>query len=117
MKVAIVGGRSFRSYFLLQDVMDIIHKQTPVTKVVCGEAAGADTLGKKWAIYRDIDVLSIRPNWDKFGQRAGLIRNCEMLEECDKVVAFWNLFSPGTAHMIDIARRQNKLLHVEEYND
>ncbi len=52
----------------MQDVMDSIHKQTPVTKVICGEAAGADTLGKKWAIYRDIDVLSIRPNWDKFGE-------------------------------------------------
>lgn len=97
MKVAIVGGRSFRSYFLLEEVMD--------------------SIGKLWAIKNNIPVHSFKPKWDSFGRSAGKVRNCEMLDFCDKVVAFWNLFSPGTGHMIDIARKRNKLLHVEEYND
>ena len=117
MKVAIVGGRSFRSYFHLEEVMDNIHKTTPITGVVCGEAVGADSVGRLWATKNNIPVYSFKPKWDTYGRVSGKIRNCEMLEFCDKVVAFWNLFSPGTGHMIDIARKKGKLLHVEEYND
>jgi hypothetical protein len=117
MKVAIVGGRSFREYYLLEEVMDSLHKQHNFSAVVCGEAAGADSLGKVWAKRNNIPVISFKPNWDKFGRSAGHIRNCEMLEVSDKVVAFWNLFSPGTSHMINIACKNDKLLHLEEYND
>lgn len=117
MRVAIVGGRSFRAYHHLEEVMDALHKKYNFTVVVCGEAAGADSLGKQWAINKGIKVESHKPNWDKFGRGAGHIRNCEMLNVSDGVVAFWNLFSPGTSHMINIAHKNNKLIHLEEYND
>lgn len=117
MKVAIVGGRSFRSYSHLEEVMNHLHKEYNITEVICGEAAGADTLGKKWALSKGIKVSSFKPDWESFGRGAGHIRNCHMLAACDGVVAFWNNFSAGTSHMIDIAHRQDKLIHVEEYND
>lgn len=115
LRVAIVGGRDFRQYYLLKAVMDSIHEKTPITAVICGCAAGADTMGSFWADEVGIKVEYHKPKWDDFGRSAGLIRNCEMLKSSDKVVAFWNGFSHGTGHMIDISRKENKLLHVEDY--
>jgi hypothetical protein len=46
--------------------------------------------------------------WEKFGKRAGLERNCEMVQAVGAkgvLVAFWNGKSTGTAHIIGEAKR------------
>lgn len=116
MKLAIVGGRDFRSYGIMTEVLAGLNlNKDTVSAVICGGAVGADTMGSFWADHSGIAVVYFKPNWDRFGKAAGFTRNIEMAKEADKVVAFWNGFSPGTAHMVDVSRRMGKLLHVEEY--
>ena len=45
---------------------------------------------------------------DKYGKRAGFIRNCEMVDCCDGVVVFWDGKSKGTKHTIDYASKRGK---------
>lgn len=116
MKLAIVGGRDFRSYGIMCEVLAGLGlNSSTVSAVICGGAVGADTMGSFWADHNGIKVVYFKPNWDKFGRQAGMNRNVEMAKAADQVVAFWNGFSPGTGNMIDISRKMNKLLHVEDY--
>lgn len=47
-------------------------------------------------------------NWDKFGKRAGFIRNSIMAKVGDFLIAFWDGESSGTKHMIGEFERSGK---------
>lgn len=55
MKVIIAGSRSFCDYARLKSVLATI---PAITEVVCGEARGADSLGRRWAEENNISVKS-----------------------------------------------------------
>lgn len=85
------------------------------TRVIAGGATGADTVGVEWALSRGILVREYLAEWNKFGKRAGILRNVRMLEEGrpDTVVAFPG--GNGTAHMTRIAREAGVQVHEIEY--
>lgn len=102
-KVIISGSRGFNDDELLERACDAYLVNQKEIEVVCGEARGADTLGKRWAMKRGHRVKSFPANWDKYGNRAGVIRNREMGEYADAAICFWDGKSRGTAHMIQVA--------------
>ena len=106
MKVIIAGNRTFNNRQLLFDTMDNLDIE--IDEVVCGEARGADTLGKIWAKSKDIPVKSFPAEWDKFGRMAGPIRNRDMGEYADYLVAFWDGKSRGTKNMINYMQQIGK---------
>ena len=53
--------------------------------------------------------------WDKFGKRAGYIRNEEMAQYADACVCFWDYQSKGTKHMINLAKAYSLKLRVVKY--
>lgn len=106
MKVIVAGGRDFNNYELLHKTM--VGLSMKVDEVVCGCARGADTLGEQWAKEHNIPVVHFEPNWDLYGNSAGFIRNAEMAEYADFLVAFWDLKSKGTEHMIETMKRKGK---------
>ena len=115
MKIAIVGGRDFNDYELLSEHMTPFH--TKCDTVMCGEAKGADTLGKQWAEENYIDVKSFPADWDKYGKAAGPIRNREMVQESDFIVAFWDGKSRGTKNTIDNCLELKKNVMVVFYGE
>jgi len=50
MRVLTCGGRQFQDAGSLWKMMDHIHATQPISEVIAGCAAGADTLGASWAI-------------------------------------------------------------------
>ena len=114
MKIAIVGGRDFDDYKKLCAVMEPYKKYCSYE--ICGEAKGADSLGKKWAEENNIEVKNYPADWDKNGKAAGHIRNEEMAQESDFIVAFWDGKSKGTKNMIDNCLRLKKSILVIFYN-
>jgi hypothetical protein len=74
------------------------------TSVVSGTARGVDQLGEQWAEDRHLLVHRYPADWDRYGKRAGYVRNKEMAENADALVAVWDGISRGTKHMIDLAR-------------
>ena len=106
MKIIIAGGRDFDNYNMVEQTMKNL--DLPVTEIVCGCAPGADRLGEKWAINNGIKVTYFPADWDNYGISAGFIRNAEMAEYADYLVAFWDMKSSGTKHMIEAMKKCGK---------
>lgn len=115
MRLIIAGGRYFNDYQLLKRKVNELTKNHKVLEVICGEATGADSLGKKWAIENSITVKSMPPDWDKFGKSAGYRRNTEMANCATHLIAFWDGKSRGTKHMIDIMDKKGLPYRVVRY--
>jgi len=99
MKVIIAGSRSIT---LTPEQIDEIVKESgfEVTELVCGMARGIDRSGKAWAQSRGIKVTEMPAHWKEHGQAAGFIRNRQMADYSDVLIAIWDLKSPGTRNMM-----------------
>jgi len=108
MKIAIIGSRSFFDYELLKStVNDYRDKNSVVYELmVSGGAGGADRLGERYAKEHDIPTRIFYPDWDKFGKRAGFLRNQDIINNSDLVFAFWDGVSKGTKSSIDLAKQK-----------
>lgn len=111
--LAIVGGRGFNDYALMERSLDDI--QGRVRKVVSGDSKGADLLGRRWARERDIEYKAFLPDWGNHGKAAGPIRNELIIKEATHVVAFWDGESRGTKSSIDLARKYRRRLRIIRY--
>lgn len=115
MNVAIVGSRTFDNYLLLKETLDIINDCNNIKMIISGGARGADKLGERYAKENDIETLIFIPDWKKFGKSAGFIRNKDIVENSDKVVAFWDGKSKGTLSSINLAKKLNKELEIIKF--
>ena len=104
-RVIVAGSRDFCNYELMKSKLDkLLARYDPQDlTIVCGEARGADSLGKRYAEEHGISVKSFPAEWERYGKSAGYKRNVQMAENADALVAFWDGKSRGTRHIIDIA--------------
>ena len=56
-------------------------------------------------------------DWDKYGKRAGYLRNVQMAEYADALLAFWDGESRGTKNMIDEALSRGLKVGVKRYDN
>jgi len=115
VKLIIAGGREYYRYGPVLSNLKKLCSEYDITEVVCGKARGADTLGERAAKRLGIKVKYFDPNWDEFPDTAGCIRNLEMADYSDILLAFWDGFSTGTKHMIDNARYRGLIVIVIKY--
>ena len=106
MKVIIAGSRDFNNADLVAETMNELN--IIISEVVCGDAKGADTLGATWASANDIAIKHYPADWDTYGRSAGIIRNKQMAEYADFLIAFWDGKSHGTKNMIDTMQQMGK---------
>lgn len=109
MRLAIIGSRDYPD---LDRVARFIDKLPPGTVVVSGGARGVDAYAAGCARRRRLPVEVIRADWKALGRRAGMERNEVLVASVDRVVAFWNHVSRGTAHAIRVAHRAKKPVRV-----
>ena len=111
MKVIIAGSRDITDVSLVQIAVD--ESGFDVTEVICGMARGVDTLGKEWADAKGIPVIKRPANWSRYRKEAGRIRNTEMAMEGEALIAIMDSKgTPGTSHMIRVARGYGLKVHV-----
>ena len=106
MRLAIIGSRTcppvdIASY--LPFVPDTI---------VSGGAKGADTYAKEYAIKNNIPIIEFLPDYRKYGRKAPLMRNLQIVDNCDFLLAFWNGISRGTKFTIDYAEKNGVPLKI-----
>ena len=119
IKVIIAGTRDFNDYAFLKKNVDYflqgINPNNEEIEIVSGNARGADKLGERYAKEHNLPVKLFPANWDKYGKQAGYLRNQEMANYSDVLIAFWDEKSKGTKHMIDIAKKQDLTVIVVGY--
>ena len=115
MKVIIAGSRSVTEYFEIVKALTLAGYTTGnLTEVVSGTARGVDQLGEMLALRNNIPVKRFPADWDKHGKSAGYKRNADMAKYAECLVAIWDGQSKGTQHMINIMRKENKLVFIHE---
>lgn len=111
-RVIVAGSRTFNDYDMVRSILDIKKdREGEDIIIVSGGARGADRLGELYAQDNNLECHLYEANWSKYGKAAGPLRNEEMADNADMLLAFWDGRSPGTSHMIKTARKKG--LHVE----
>lgn len=105
--LAIIGSRTFNDYAALLRIWEKYFEGN-FDYVVSGGAAGVDSLGKLLAQEMRLDYVEFPPDWDKFGKAAGFIRNQDIINNCNAVLAIWQNNSKGTASSIELAKKMKK---------
>lgn len=113
MRVIIAGSRTITSEIDVIKAVEASGWHKEITQVICGGADGADRLGKDFAEANGIPIRMFTPNWDKYGKKAGVLRNVQMANHADALIAVWDGKSKGTKHMIEIALIKGLKLFVK----
>lgn len=108
MKVAVIGSRTFDKY---ESVYNILSK-LKITEIISGGAKGADSLAERYAKENNIPTKIFLPDWETYGKKAGFLRNTQIIEECEMVVAFWDGESKGTKDSLDKAEKLGKKVMI-----
>ena len=107
--LAIVGSRDFPD---LDRVRRFIGDLPPNTTIVSGGARGVDRLAAAAARRRGLPVIEYLAQWDRFGRRAGFLRNQQIVDRCNRMVAFWDSKSTGTCDAITRACAHHRPLVI-----
>jgi hypothetical protein len=109
-KLAIVGSRGFNNYKLMKEILDPYLDK--IYLIVSGGARGADSLAQLYAKQRGLPIMIFYPDYEKYGKKAPLIRNGQIVEFADKMIAFPIKGSRGTWHAIKAMQSLEKPYRV-----
>jgi hypothetical protein len=133
IRLIIAGGRDFDDYKKLKTetfrvMREVAQKFTgkptlnkQLLTIISGMANGADKLGAQLAKEFELNLKEFVANWDRYGRRAGYMRNVDMAKFASEsnahgvLIAFWDGQSKGTKHMIDTAKKTGLDVHVVQY--
>ena len=101
MKVAVVGSRSI----FTTDIGAYISDED---EIVSGGAIGIDSCAAEYAKKNGLKLTVFLPQYEKYGRAAPIVRNKEIVDYADKVVAFWDGKSKGTLSVIKYAEKTGK---------
>lgn len=118
--IVISGSRDYPHLELVRFVVRIV-KESGAKEILVGydEKKGTPR-GVDKAVYNackefGVPVRCFPPRWTVNGRKlmnAGMVRNCEMIDQGSRVIAIWSDASPGTAHAIVYAHQQGKLFRI-----
>jgi len=128
MNFLVAGSRSFYSenlddktlkkhYKVGLETLEKVYTTYGITSVISGKATGADTFGENWGISKELIIKECPAEWDRYGKRAGMVRNKEMGEDEDVAVIFCDEKSKGTINMINIIKKLKKPLILINFED
>jgi hypothetical protein len=87
-------------------------KVQTVDEVVHGDSGIVDKSGALWGMLFEKTITPFPADWDQHGKAAGPIRNREMAEYADELIALWDGKSRGTKNMIDEMLKVGKPVHI-----
>lgn len=118
MKLIVAGGRDFvNTQVMITVLMDLVEKGKidPNPELVCGMARGADMLAYSLWANHNMKIHTFPADWKTHSRSAGYIRNTEMGNFADVLVAFWDGKYRGTKHMIEYMQKLGKPVHIIGY--
>ena len=115
--VLITGSQSITDPSTVAFCLDQVFAKHMPKLLVHGGAKGVDTLAGQWALWHQIPVKVVPPDFKtwpmaQYKWKAYHERDYAMVDMVDDVVAIWDGKSPGTALTKNYAEAQQKLLQV-----
>ena len=115
MRIGIVGSRNYENtdnvYIELTNILtDYVlpyHKREDIT-IVSGGAIGVDTIAEQYAERWKLKTDIYKPDYETYNKAAPIIRNTDIVDNSDLIIAFWNGSSKGTLDTIIKAARYGK---------
>ena len=105
MKIAVIGSRKIAA-------ADIGNHVADGDEIVSGGAAGVDAYAADYARAKGLKLTVFLPQYDRYGRVAPIVRNKEIVDYADKVIAFWDGSSRGTLSVIRYAEKAGKPCEV-----
>ena len=119
MNIAVVGSREFKDkefvFTILNQFFDNQLMYGDISSdyiLVSGGANGVDSWAEEFWRKNTGTCIIFKPDWNKYGKRAGFLRNELIIKEADMILAFWDGQSKGTKHSIDLAIEAKKLINI-----
>ena len=118
IKIAIVGSRNFKDFEEFSKLIEpvFIKLNGMVDCIVSGGATGTDSMAEKYAKKKNLKTIVFRPEWEKHGNSAGIIRNRIIIKNSDLILAFLLGSSKGTENSIKVAKQLKKELQIFDLN-
>ena len=101
MKIAIVGSRNIH-------IDNIEEYLSECDEIVSGGAKGVDTCAAEYAKKNNIKLTEFLPDYNRYAKAAPIVRNKQIVDYADKVIAFWDGKSKGTLSVIRYAEKIGK---------
>lgn len=105
MKIAIVGSRNI-------EAADIGKYVSAGDEIISGGAKGADALAAEYARNNGLKLTVFLPEYEKYGRAAPIVRNKQIVDCADKIIAFWDGSSKGTLSVLKYAEKTGKPCRV-----
>lgn len=112
--VLICGSRSIKNLQISRYI-----RPESCAAILHGGAMGTDAIADSWAKANNLETVIYKPNYKVYGKRAPLVRDEEMAEFADVVIAFWNGVSKGTLYTVNYAKKIGRkvIVHlIQEYD-
>lgn len=95
MRVAVIGSR--------ERYVEHLENYLPVQTqcIISGGARGIDRCAAQHARENGLELIEYLPDYHKYGRRAPLVRNIDIIKAADLVLVFWDGSSRGTKFVID----------------
>ena len=102
MRVAVVGSRHIEDERMKEKAYALLCRHIPAnaTEIVSGGAVGIDTLAEIYAKQNGLPTKIFKPDYARYGKRAPLVRNDEIVGYAQYVLAIWDGNSHGTAYTV-----------------
>lgn len=95
-RIAVVGSRGFEKLDFVASLLDKIYAMSQDISIVSGGADGVDKAAEAWAKAHGVECKIYPADWEQFGDRAGIKRNAEIIENSDSAMVFWDGESAGS---------------------
>ena len=112
VSVVIGGYRNFEKYEIFKSFVDSCLAELDFKEmtILSGHCKGVDLMGERYAKEKDLALELYPAEWKKYGKAAGPIRNKQMVEKADIVIAFVCERAKGTKNLIAQAKKHDKIL-------
>lgn len=101
MKIAVIGSRNIIA-------ADIGKYAVGADEIVSGGAVGVDACAEEYARANGLKFTVFLPEYERYGRGAPIVRNKQIVDYADEVVAFWDGKSKGTLSVIKYAEKVGK---------
>jgi hypothetical protein len=123
-RVLITGSRTWTDPAAIHEALDTVTAAAGgITLVHGGAGRGADAIASNWAAVRKragwpVAVERYPADWGRYGTRAGMIRNAEMVKAgADLVLAFIRDNSRGATHCAGLAEKAGIETRIYRWDD